>query len=430
MTSLKRGCVRGRLLREYLRGTLRPELKEKTDAHLALCRSCRNIVEGSAQAIALRVTADDLRMRVARAADVVRDVIEPEAPHRLHTLVSSADWGEDRFVAGRLLERSREEFDSQPRKALDFARAAIEVAERAGSADLQFEAWRDCVSICVRLGHLSAAWDAVERVEAIAPRTAHREHARGQLFYARAYVGSQPDVWKIDESLVWAEEASRIFAGIDDERHRATAELRAHVYYCRGEYAAAVEISRKLWEARREKGQALSFVAHLVAYGQPAAAEDVLAWARPQVAAEDVVTTTRIAFAEGRIFAAQKRWEEAAEALRRASLGFRRAGMEDTAIRVDLGRIRAEVSGSPDSISVQTRAMRDLRTIVAISAELDRREPTRRRRFTVEALDYLRELAEASALTVDLLCHVEEYLDAITRGPARRFVPPVPTRAM
>lgn len=418
------------MLYHYLQGRLSADRRRNVDSHVALCPSCRRLIEVASDAIALGIKSHDLRERIAAAKAFVDDIETGHSPHQIHGLISASKHGADPFVAGRLLERSREEFAREPLKSMTLARAAIWVAERGKFLNLQFEGWRDCASICVRLGHLTDAWDALDRAGSIVPFISDGEHAKGQLLYARAYVGSQPDVWKIDESLSWTNEASRIFERTDSERLRSTAEMRAYIHYCRGEHAAAVEICRKLWEERPEVGLALNFASYLVEYGESSTAHELLEWTRPRIDDLNTVTVARRDFIAGRAWAAQQEWDTAVDVFTRAVAGFRRVGMEDTAIRVELGRIRAAVSARPDSAVTLELAIEDLRRLVTTSVELDRREPTRRRRFTVEALEYLRELAEAAVLTIDSLRHVEEYLDAITRGPARPFIRPVPARLM
>lgn len=430
MSAPGRRHLNGRFLAEYLRGELRASRKAVAENHLALCAKCRTMAQTAAAMLRLGITADELESRATRAAKIVSEVIETEAPHRVRGLIASAEWGADRFVAGRLLERSREEFARDPRTSMRLARAALWVAERGDSAELQFEAWRDCISIAAYLGSFSDAWDAIDRAAALVPRLHDRRHAEGVLLYARAYVASQPDVWKIDEALQWTGEASEIFERTDAERFRSAVEMRAYLHDCREEHAAAVEICRKLWATQPEIGLALSFVAYLVAYGKADEAEEVLSWARSHLNSSETERVARYSWAEARVRALQERWDTAVEAFERAAETFRTIGMEDTAIRVDLGRIRAEVSAAPDSLAAAEKAMRDLRQVVRTSAELDRRDPTRRRRFTVQALDYLRELAEANTLTADLVAHVEDYLDVINRGPARPFVRPVPAQIM
>lgn len=429
MTVFRR-CLQGKVFADYLRGVISPRRKAVVENHLALCAECRRLVDTASEALRLDVGTGELRDRLTRAAQVVA-AIEGQASHRLEGLISTNEWGKDHFVAGRLLERSREEFARDPRASMRLARGAIRVAERADAVELQFEGWRDCVSIAVLLGSFGEAWEAIERAAALIARmVGEREHARGLVLYARAYVASQPDVWRLDEAFAWTEEASRIFARTDRSRFAATAEMRAYLHYCRDEHAAAVQICRSLWAKRRDVGLALSFVAYLVAYGKPGEAEDVLEWAREQIASSDTERVARYAWAEGRVHAARERWEDAVPRLTEAASLFREIAMNDTAIRVDLARIRAEVSAAPDSLPAVDKALDDVRQVIGESVALDQREPTRRRRFTVEAVSYLREVGEANALTADLFAHVEAYLDAITRGPARPFVRPVPARVM
>jgi tetratricopeptide (TPR) repeat protein len=424
-----RGCVQTELLGEYIAGRLDVSLRATVEAHLALCPRCRSVTEAAVEATGLGITSAEIRARIAEASAVVAS-LEAEPPHRLQALITNAEWGADRYVAGRLLERSREEFHRDPRKAMVLARAAVSVSERAGSKELQFEGWRDRVSIAVYLGALADAWDAVEQAAALAPMLRDHVHATGIVLYARAYVASQPDVWQLDDALRWIGEAEVIFEKTDAERFRAAAEMRAYLHYCVGEYDAAVAICRDIWRHNRSMDLALSFVAYLVESGELAEAETVLSWATSRVDDADVERLAALAWAEGRLHVARGAWQQAAEALRLASSRFRAVGMDDTAIRVDLARVGAELSAAPESVQVLQTAMTDIRRLIAISAELDEREPTRRRRFTVEAIGYLRELADANALTLDLFAQVEEYLSAITRGPARPFVRPAPVHVM
>jgi tetratricopeptide (TPR) repeat protein len=385
-------------------------------------RRCRDAGTG--------VRVAELRQRIAEAAGFVAELERQASPHAVHGMIAASHRGDDRFVAGRLLERSREEFARDPRKSMILVRAAIWVAERAQSAELQFEAWRDCASLCVRFGHYGDAWDALDRAAGLVEKTAEPKYARGLLLYAKAYVGSQPDVWRLDESLAWTDEAAAVFARTDEARLRAVAEMRAFIHNVRGEHAAAVEICRDLWRRRQEVGLALNFAAYLVDNGEPEAARELLDWANERFSDDDVVTVAKHAGLKGMAFVAQHDWEVAMEAFDSSVRAFQSIGMEDAAIRVELSRIRAAVSAAPDSIEVTDQAIADVRRLATLSTELDRREPSRRRRFTAEAFQYLRELADARALTLDSLRHVETYLVAITRGPARPFFRPIPSHVM
>lgn len=425
-----RRCLSSRLLSQVLRGKVTEAQRPSVENHLALCAECRGVLDAAAEAVTLNVPTTDLRSRIAQAPGFVVEIEQQPSLHAIHALIHESDMGRDPFVAGCLLARSREEFARDPRKSLTLARSAAWVAERAAATEIQFHIWLDCSSIFVRLGQFDEALEALERAETLASQTAEPKHTTALLLYGRAYVASQPDVWKIDDALSWTDEATRTFSNTDATRLRAADEMRAYLHYCRGEHAAAVEICRKLWNERQEVGLALNLASYLVEYGEPDGADELLTWARPRINPRDRVTIARYGGVEGRVRAAQQDWDAACEVLARAVTLFRALGMEDTAIREDFRRIRFAVSSAPDSIASNAKALHDLRSVISASVELDRREPTRRRRFTVEALEYLRELAEISALTLEALRHVEEYLDSLARGPARPFVRPVPVRLM
>jgi tetratricopeptide (TPR) repeat protein len=426
----RRACLSSRVLSQVLRGRVSEAQRPSVETHLALCAECRGILEVAAEAMTLNVGVADLRDRIARASGFAAEIEQQPSLHVIHALIYGSDQGRDPFVAGCLLTRSREEFAREPRKSLTLARSAAWVAERAAADEIQFHIWLDCSSIFVRLGEFDEALEALDRAGALVSRTSAAKHSTALLLYAKAYVASQPDVWKIDEALAWTDAATRIFAHSDAGRLRAADDMRAYLHYCRGEHAAAVEICRKLWNERREVGLALNLASYLVEYGDPDAADDLLTWARPRIDVRDTVTIARHGGIEGRVRAAQENWDVACEVLARSVEVFRGLGMEDTAIREEFRRIRCAVSAAPDSIASNAKALHDLQLVVSASIELDRREPTRRRRFTVEALEYLRELGQISALTVEAFRHVEEYLDSIARGPARPFVRPVPVRVM
>jgi tetratricopeptide (TPR) repeat protein len=424
-------CVRGKRLHDYLRGQLTAADRATTESHIALCASCRRVVMAAAEILALRFSADELRSELAKANEVVAN-IEALDERRPDRLVAHSEWGQNPFVAGRLLERSREEFERAPEKALRLARAALAIGQRINAADLEFESWRDCISLYMRLGRCSYAVDAIERAERLAPLTENPEFARGLVLYGRAFVASDPEVWHLDEALIWAEEASRIFARTDERRVRAAAELRAYVHHLRGEHAAAVAITRPLWDAERDVNLGISFVNYLIADGQAGAAVDeLLVWTWSNTPPSATVLLARIAWAEGRARSAQSRWQDAVSALNYASSLYRSVSMVEPAIRVDFSRIRAQVNANHEwSLSVYEDALGDLHELLKESTELDSREPSRRRRFTAEALEYAKELAAAATLTTDLLTYVDEYLDGLWSGPPRRFVRPVPAHPM
>ena len=423
-------CPTRTLLSRYLRGQASETQKDHVDAHLACCASCRKVVLVAADAAALAVDVNDLRNRIAAASVFVRDLESQPSPHAVHGVISGSPLGADRFVAGRLLERSRDEFSRDPMRSLRLARIALRVAERAGSTTLQFEVSRDFASLYVRLGDFSQAWEALEVAERLGPNIAEPEHARGLLLYAKAYVASQPDVWRLDEAAEWTEEAAKIFQRTDTGRLRAVAEMRAFIHNLRGEHAAAVEICRALWTAERGVALALNFAAYLVDAGEAAAARDLLEWAWPRIAKHDLVTHAKHADIYGLALVAQGEWTAAAAMFVRSRDAFRSVGMGDTAVRIELSRIRAAVAASPDSPAAIGDAVDDLRVLAAASIELDRQQPSRRRYFTAEACEYLRRVVETEGLNLDSVTHVERYVAAITRGPVRPFVRRLPMAVM
>jgi hypothetical protein len=424
----KSECLRGKLLLDYLQDKLPSARRTAADTHLALCALCRSLACAAAESLRLQVRSSELRQRLAKA-DEIAAAIEGAPSRRLESLLAECEWAENRFVAGRLLERSRQEFDRNPRKALRLARAVVTIGGQIGSADVAFEGWRDCASLYLRLGHHHLAFEAVERLGQLAARTVDPAHARGIVLYASAYVAADRDVWRIDEALAFAEQAAEIFADTDERRLRATTELRAAIHHSRGEHAAAVEISRRLWQSEKNAGFAINYGCYLVANSQPDAAESLLEWGRMHVKDESVLLA-RLGCLEGRLRGAQARWREASLAFSRAAGFYRVAEMPDTAIQADLSRIRAAVNARRDEPSVYSDALAELRKLVAESVALDRLQPSRRRRFTAEALDYARELGEAAALSADLLTYVDEYVELLWRSPARPFVRPVPAQLM
>jgi tetratricopeptide (TPR) repeat protein len=403
--------------------------RARLDTHFALCAACRRLAQAAAEMLNLGVGSEELRDQIAEAENVVRQLEASSSP-RLDALAACEEWGTNRFVAGGLLERSRKHFNGDPIKALRLARAAAEIGTRISSAEVQFESWRDCISIYARLGRYGYAFDAIERAEQLASLVADREHAKGLVLYARAYVSCNPDVWHLGEALTAAHEAEQIFARVDASRIRDVAELRAKIHELRGEHAAAVEIYRHLWNGERSASLAVNFGWCLVSNDQPELAAELIMWAAPRIDKADTVLLARLAWLEGRAHAKRSRWEEARSSFSLASERYRSVPMIDSAIRVDLRRIGATVNADRDALGVYQNALNDLRDLVLESSELDRREPTRRRRFTVEALEYAKQLGDAAVLTPDLLTYVAEYLDSLWRGPARALVRPVPARLM
>ena len=420
--SRRAACPTARLFSLYLRNALSEVQQQQVTGHLALCASCRKIVSVATEAALLGVDSTDLRKRVADASAFVHTLEARESPHTMHRSISESSLGADPFVAGRLLERSREEFSREPIRSLLLARLALRVAERASVIDLQFEVFRDCASLYVRLGDFEHAWTALDMAEQLAPQTADPEHARGLLLYAKAYVASQPDVWRLDEAAAWTDEAAEIFARTDTARLRAAAEMRAFVHNLRGDHRSAVEITRRLWQEERGVGLALNFAAYLIDAGEPTQARELLEWARPRIAATDVVTLAKHADIYGLALSALGDWVEATAMFTRSRDAFRSAGMKDTAVRIELSRIRATVAAAGNLPSEIGRAVDDLRALAAASIDLDRKQPSRRRNLTAQACEYLRRVVETEGLNLESVTHVERYLAAITRGPVRPFV--------
>jgi hypothetical protein len=75
-------------------------------------------------------------------------------------------------------------------------------------------------------------------------------------------------------------------------------------------------------------------------------------------------------------------------------------------------------------------ALRLARQLATTASTLDEREPNRRRALTAQVFAYLREAAHRHAWTPDLVAHLGQYIDRITRQRPIDFIPPMPLSAM
>jgi hypothetical protein len=124
----------------------------------------------------------------------------------------------------------------------------------------------------------------------------------------------------------------------------------------------------------------------------------------------------------GRFQVARGQYEQAIHLLRSARL---ETPDSDAAIRVGLDAIEALLLAERHD-----EALHLAQELASEAVALDKREPSRRRALTAQAIAYLREAAQRQAWTPDLVSTLGGYLDRITRQRPIDFIPPMPLTDM
>lgn len=418
-------CGDDELLATYVQGKLGAPQRAAVEAHISLCASCHQAVElclDLAGDVAAEMAAE-IRARRAQAAELVAE-LDREKSHNLVLIVTAHDKYIDVAVGADLYIKARSLYGSNFTRALDFVDASLRVAELTASIELQHAGWRLRSAILATTGRIRDAWDAIERVEAMAPLCPDPQLATASTFYAKAWVAAQRDEARWDEALAWLDVAMQTFARRDVARVNDALWLRATVFFRRRDYSSALQLFELLWRRSQSTELAIATGGCAVKSGNAERASEMYAYVEgreltPLLATQIICLRGELSVLRGEYAAGVRDLTTSAEA-------YRNLGMEDAAIHTDLLRVRAMMEDAPDSAAANRSAADLLRSIIAASTTLDRREPSRRRRLTTEATVYLRELAVRESLTLDVVRHVEAYVFDISNGRPRPFIAPIP----
>jgi tetratricopeptide (TPR) repeat protein len=436
-------CLSSRELAAFVAGTA---AREQID-HATHCASCsdrativRDIVtshRGDSGLAYRRIRRLGANLR--REAATAVDALMAEPRHRWPFIARSDDSLASTCALDEMLTRAITIMYSDPYRARFLAAAAEEVVRRLASEAavdprLVCRTFRDVAAVEKYCGLLDSAMSAVDRARAAADSCVDPEYERAVVDLLPARWACDPDLVTAVDGLALIDNCERVFRARGDERLTTIAMFtRAALLLRNDDPAKAAELYDAIIRAAEARGATMELAsardplaACLVRLGRPL---EAIPHAEHAVALFEALGQTIPAALARRtlatVYEAAGRTEDALEAISDAAAALARAGKIDAHIRAELVRVRILLR-----VGRHAEVLPLCRGIAAMSVDLDRNEPTRRRSATAEALAYLRDTAVGDVITTSVVDEVEEFLAHVDRGVVHRFVPRVPPVVM
>jgi tetratricopeptide (TPR) repeat protein len=393
-------------------------------AHIEACAVCARRAAALRAALAVDANDSDLGDEDAAVSELVAELVAVSPTDRPR--VAALDRYGHAAIAQRFSGMAMNE-NRDLGKALDFAHVATVIASRIArrwtrSAEIEFEAWKNRATIHRERGEYDSARASLERARGAADACADRDLKRAVIQYADACICAARDVWQPAQAFALLDTCEPVFASLEPRRVRDTVTMRGVLRLHAGEYAAAhtaymAALSLAAGAADPERADAMRNVVNSLArLDRLDEAESLLAEVEAIDAAHGrTLAMLRDAALSAEIAAGRGRYGDAARTYARLQVSFAECGEPESALIA--GKERAVALVADGRISEAGAVLRDLVGQCVGSAE--------RRRFTADALSYLRDLAERQDLSPDVAGKVSQYIDRIHVQRATPFVPPV-----
>lgn len=425
-------CLTAAVLSRFVAGELPSSESRGVQDHCARCARCERLVR-------LLRAADGLAVPVVALVDEAIARLESEPLHRWFSLVTEPQFRTP-GIARRLAELAASNVGVDHERAIGFATAAAEVAERvyAGApsrdvADLCIDTWKTRSTALRSAGRFSEALDSLDRANRYLADSADAELQGAVLNLARGIILGEGHVWLPTEATRLLADAEAVFVRRGyEERVSQVITMRAVVLGQAGEHAEALPLFLSVL-GRTEAGtadfaDAAANVAWCSAYlGKLDDAERYLMMAERIDASmgRDILVARDLSIRGVILYRAGQYDESAAASLAAMEALFAQSAADDSALEAGLDAVRALTAAERIG-----EALPVLQRLTAASIRLDREQPSRRHFFTASAIAYLRELAEKEILTLDVAATVTRYVGELKGQNPPAFVPPLTPFAM
>jgi tetratricopeptide (TPR) repeat protein len=404
-------------------------------AHVETCARCARIVMATraletTPAVEEAVVALGARLDEARA---LVNALRGEMPIRWWKIAMNEPRFRDVSVISALVSDADSEAYRSPTKALELARIAVALSDSLPKGDVATErlraaAWKETAIAYFLLSQIDAANNAITSAEAALSSTAGDDHDRAVVAYARAWMNAHADVARYDVAEAALAECEPIFASTDARRARACRHLAAFVLSRtnRAEAALAMlmDLASRATDGADERDAAdldrLIADCHLRLGNASQALMVASAVAERDAAADRAIGFAQATWIAGVAALRLGEVEAAIAHLEGAVATLSREGSEDAALRATIDLLHARKVLSPNESLLPA-----ISNVVERSHALDAREPSRRRHFTAEAMDFLRAEAAAERLSASDLAYVADYLREIHEAAPVKFQPPL-----
>lgn len=414
--------------------------------HARSCARCRTIIDAvrTMMADADDVTTERIRYELAVELQDVEEAIAAlirEPTHRWALLAREPERASEAGVR-RLIALARECVYRDRGRFLLLTEAAVSMAEvLEPDTDavrlLRVDAWKNRSTALYFVSRIADALEALDAAEDALQGVQGAVRERAELMYAKAWLLSQPDVWRMDEAADLAMQAGRVFAETEPARTRDAMHLLAVIHLRLGDDSRALQLLTTLWcepsavlaphaQARERAKLSRNLSQCYMRSGDLAEAERIIAVAMELDTADgEIVALAFDRWIRGQIAITGDRFDQAVPDLEFARRVFNENAMPDYCLRVRVHLVEAALGQDRDA---DVRA--DCAALVNESMALDAAEPSRTRSFTIDAMQFLSDQATARALTAECVAEVAAYLAVIHASRPTPFVRPLPSRIM
>jgi hypothetical protein len=399
------------------------------ETHLKTCERCRYCYELLVKLIQLggdsvEAAAEALTVVEKRARECVSRLEGTVAPHRW-PLTASREMASPSIVSA-MLDRFEALMDIAAPDALSMADAALAVAGLTaallddGGASLRCRAWK---AKAVALASFAYYDDAAAALDEAA-NTARDLGDVAAIAYARAWLFGNPDVWRPAEALAILDAHLGVFEQLSATKHYAAFLMRAAILLRMGDISSA---ERDLAELGQK---AVGSLERAMVQGNLARCSLIKGDAECSLTlAREAAALYRSQGTAGRIPLLQAEWiiAQALGAIGQPEAGLliaRRVTDEFIAMHLDEHAVRAELTCIQLMLACDPGV--DVRTSCDRVLRLASRWPGPRAACAAEALQYLRDMANERAATLDDAMTVDTYIDSLRTATPLRFRPPMP----
>lgn len=397
-----------------------------TADHVKQCASCHHVLSLAFKARQEGVTSRTLTQEIFDFRTSVDTLLTLPPSERLRAATAN-----DEYLRVSIAERFSQLAVSQWERDLDTALSHSQVATaifdrlliRENVADSAFEAWKNLSTIERERGEYDAAFTALRRASALLLDCTDSEYKDAILTFAEAAICSQRDVWEPSRALALLNQCAVKFEQRQDaQRLRSVSALRGRIYWCAEDYETAHRFWSQAAASVDEFNDAAEYAdanrnlaGSLIALGRPDEASELLQTVK------DIDIRLRRTLCEVRDDALLAEGADCRGDFDEAVLGY-----DDVRRRYALAgdREAALLNGKNMAVALVSSGRVGDACVVLRELLADSIRNTARKRFTADALDYLRRLAARDSLSMTVARSVSSYIDRIHRRRPEPFTPP------
>ncbi len=400
-------------------------------AHVEACASCARVLRLAQKIEPTSITAEDAAAVDAEVESLLAELLAVDADSRPQAA------GQERYMVPSLARRFIDLAEAEWSRDLRVAHLHIHVATVISSnltrrldvaAEIEFDAWKNRSTILRELGHHDSARAALMYARGVIPKCSDRDLKYAIIQFADACLCAMRDAWEPQQARSLLDACEPVFWLREPERVLAVQSLRGTLALCSADYADALALYSGVAaavDARDEAGWAdaqRNVVNALIRMRRLAEAEALLRRVRRIDRSRERTLEVVKDDALAALLAEQRGdFAHAAEGYGNVRRRFSAAGETESAL----------LAGKSEAVAlVAVGDASGARDVLASLLTADVVRDTDRRRFTADALAYLRDLADRAQLTPDVAGEVGRYIDRIHAQRAVPFTRPMPLLTM